>query len=153
MFWSLNHLTNPQGGGKVGYPENEAGHAVRSGRNGVGVQNGLGIRSGFELHPRFPAGFPFKRIEQAGNVFDIVRPVRLGQDKAVEIYPAGASDDGFQVTQEKLGADIIGTHGNDFLAEIQRIERFDDALPALQPLEFVRAGVFKIHLSRGQPVI
>ena len=53
--------------------------------------------------------------------------------------------DGFQVAQEKLGADIIGPHGNDFLAEIQRVERFDDALPALRPLEFVRAGVFKIH--------
>ena len=52
---------------------------------------------------------------------------------------------GFHVPQEKLGADIIGSYGNDFLAKIQRVERLDDALPTLRSLEFVWAGIFKIH--------
>ena len=141
----LHDFTNAQGGGKVGYPEDQAGHAVRSGRNGVGVHNGLGnFDQGFDLHPRFPAGFLFQVIEQAGNVFDIVRPVGLGQDNAVK-FIWRAFHDGFQVAQEKLGADIIGPHSNDFLAEIQGVERFDNALPTLWPFELVWAGVFKIH--------
>ena len=52
---------------------------------------------------------------------------------------------GFQVAQEKLGADIIGPYSNDFLAKIQGVKRFDDALPTLRSFELVRAGVFKIH--------
>ena len=141
----MHDFADAERGGEVGDAEDQPGHAVRGGGDGVRVDDGLGnFDQGFDLHAGLPARSVFQAVEQVGDVFDVVRVVRLGQDDAMKLV-GRALNDRFQVAQEEFGADVVGPHGDDLLAEIQRIECLNDTLAALRPLEFVRAGVLEIH--------
>src|SRR5262249_23325042 len=141
----LHHFTDAEGGGEVGDAEDQAGHAVRGGGDVIRLDQGLrNLNQRLDLHMRLPPGLLLQVVEQAGDVFDVIRPVHFGENDAVK-FIGRAEHDRLQVAQEKLRADVVRPYGDDLFAEIQAGERFDHALPALRPFELIGAGVLEVH--------